>query len=146
MEKWRTAEDIAAAHDRLAATLADWRPPYAHGVGLIPADARAPSADHFSVVNVGPESLPGVVMAEVTGYRSGTAAFPLDRDELECAIRRLAPAEACAEHPHPNLWTWRDRYLPALSADPNARLVAVFVATADPGTDEVAEIAAFRGR
>lgn len=144
MEAWPTAEDLAAAHDRLAATLPDWRPPYAHGVGFIPADAGMPSADHFPVVNVGPKSLPGVVMAEVTGYRGGTAAFALGRDELERAIRRLAPAEAYAEHPHPNLWTWRDHYLPALSADPNARLVAVFLATAEDGIDEAAEIAAFR--
>lgn len=144
MEKWLTAQDIAAAHDRFAARLADWCPPYAHGVGLIPADARTPSADHFSVVNVGPGSLPGVVMAEVTGYRGGTAAYTLGRAELERAIDQLTPAEACTEHPHPNLWTWRDTYLPALSADPRARLVAVFVATAETGIDEGAEVTAFR--
>lgn len=144
MEQWRTAQEIAAAHDRLSATLQDWRPPYAHGVGLIPADAYTPSADHFPVVNVGPKSLPGVVMAEVTGYRRGTASFPLGRDELERAISGLAPAEAFTEHPHPNLWSWRDHYLPALTADPNTRLVAVFLATATACGDEVAEIAAFR--
>jgi hypothetical protein len=144
MEKWRTAQDLTAAHDRLAATLPDWRAPYAHGVGLIPADAGTASADHFPVVNVGTKSLPGVVMAEVTGYRSGTVSLPLGRDQLERAIRLLTPAEACTEHPHPNLWTWRDHYLPALTADPKARLVAVFVATAEAGIDEVVEVAAFR--
>lgn len=144
MEQWRTAQDIAAEHDRLAATLSDWHPPYAHGVGLIPGDAPTPSAEHFQVVNVGRISLPGVVMADVTGYRRGTTSLTLDRDELERAITQLAPAEAFAEHPHPNLWTWRDRYLPALTADPTARLVAVFLATEEVGGDETAEVTAFR--
>ena len=143
MQQWCTAEDIAAEHDRLASTLNDWHPPYAHGVGLIPGDAPGPAPHHFQVVNVGPNSLPGVVMAAVTGYRRGTASFTLDRDQLERAIKQLAPAEALTEHPHPNLWTWRDRYLPALTTDPNARLVAVFLAT-EVDSDEPAEVAAFR--
>jgi hypothetical protein len=144
MEQWRTAEDIAAEHDRLAATLNDWHPPYAHGVGLIPGDAATPSADHFHVVNVGRSSLPGVVMADVTGYRRGNASFTLRRVELERAIRQLAPAEAFTEHPHPNLWAWRDRYLPALTTDPHPRLVAVFLATEEASSGETAEVAAFR--
>jgi len=143
MEQWRTAEDIAAEHDRLAATLNDWHPPYAHGVGLIPGGAF-PSADHFQVVNVGRNSLPGVVMADVTGYRRENASFALRQVELERAIRQLAPAEAFTEHPHPNLWTWRDLYLPALTTDPHARLVAVFLATEEVGRGEPAEVAAFR--
>jgi len=83
-------------------------------------------------------------MADVTGYRRGTASITLRRDELERAIRQLAPAEAFTEHPHPNLWTWRDRYLPALTADRNARLVAVFLATEEVTSHEAAEVAAFR--
>lgn len=141
--QWRTAEEIAAEHDRLAATLLDWHPPCAHGVGLIPGDAATPAAGHFHVVNVGPSSLPGVIMADVTGYRRGSASFPITRPDLERAILQLAPAEAFTEHPHPNLWTWRDRYLPALAADSKARLVAVFLG-ADGPSDDTAEVAAFR--
>lgn len=144
MEQWRTAQDIAAAHDRFAATLPGWHPPYAHGVGLIPPDAWTPCADHFPVVNVGPKSLPGVVLADVIGYRSGTQALSVGRDQLERAIRQLAPAEAFTEHPHPNLWTWRDHYLPALTADPKTELVAVFLATAEAAGEEAPAVAAFR--
>ncbi|MCV7226964.1 hypothetical protein [Mycolicibacterium komossense] len=147
MQQWHTAEEIAAEHDRLAGTLHGWHPPYAHGVGFIPADAPGPLAEHFQVVNVvdaGQHSLPGVVMADVTGYRRGTASYTLGRGELERAIRQLAPAEALTDHPHPNLWTWRDRYLPALATDPNARLIAVFLATKEVSDDEAAEVAAFR--
>ncbi|MEE6167472.1 MULTISPECIES: hypothetical protein [unclassified Mycolicibacterium] len=144
MDQWCTAEDIAAEHDRLAATLADWHPPYAHGVGLVPGDARVASPEHFQVVNIGQKSLPGVIIADVTGYRRGTRSYALSRRELERAIKQLAPAEAFAGHPHPNLWTWRDRYLPALTRDGNARLVAVFLATEEATEDEAAEVAAFR--
>lgn len=144
MERWSTAEEIAAEHDRLAATLNGWYAPHAHGVGLIPSDAAAPAAEHFQVVNVGPSSLPGVVMADVTGYRRGTASFAISRDDLARAVTKLAPAEAFSAHPHPNLWTWRDRYLPVVAADPKARLVAVFVATKHAVDDEAAEITAFR--
>lgn len=143
VKQWRTADEIAAEHDRLAATLVDWHPPRAHGVGLIPGDAPTPAAGHFHVVNVGPSSLPGVVMADVTGYRCGSASFSMTQLDLERAILQLAPAEAFTEHPHPNLWTWRDRYLPAMAADSTARLVAVFLGDDGPSGD-TAEVAAFR--
>ena len=143
VRQWRSAEEIAGEHDRLAATLVDWRPPYAHGVGLIPGDATTPTAGHFHVVNTGPSSLPGVIMAAVTGYRRGSTSFPITQPDLERAIRQLAPAEAFAEHPHPNLWAWRDRYLPTLAADSTARLVAVFLGEDGP-SDETAEVEAFR--
>lgn len=82
-------------------------------------------------------------MADVTGYRRGNASFPITQADLERAILQLAPAEAFTEHPHPNLWTWRDRYLPAMAADSRARLVAVFLGDDGPSGD-TAEVAAFR--
>jgi hypothetical protein len=125
MEQWRTVEELAAARERFAATILGWRAPVAHGVALIPVGAQ-PSPEHFAHVNTENHQLPAVVAATVLGYTSGTRTIEVDRGALEAIIAKLAPAEACPV-PHPNLWTWRDRYLPALSDDPDARLVYVFV-------------------
>ena len=108
---------------------------------MIPSGTE-PAAEHFAHVNTQDHQLPAVVAATVLGYSSGTRMIRVDRTTLETIIEKLAPAEACPI-PHPNLWTWRDRYLPALNDDPGARLVYVFVGDLD---DPVAgpEDAAFR--
>jgi len=141
MEQWRTVEELVEARERFGATIAGWRAPVAHGVALIPSGAQ-PAAEHFAHVNTQDHQLPAVVAATVLGYRSGTRTIEFDRHALETIIDKLTPAEACPI-PHPNLWTWRDRYLPSLSDDPDARLVYVFVGDLD---DPVAgpEDAAFR--
>lgn len=144
MEQLRNAQEIAAARRRLVATFDGWEPPYAHGVALIPGGASGPAPAHFARVNREPETLHCAALAEVTGHRSGTAAYELTRSDLQCAIAILEPAEAFVEHQHPNLWTWRDRYLPALDGDPGARLVAVFLGSAEIGAGEAPEIQAFR--
>jgi hypothetical protein len=127
-EQWPTLDDLVAARERFAAAIPGWRWPAAHGVGLIPSGAE-PAPVHFPLTNTD-HKLPGVALATVLGHRSGTAVLDLDRAQLEAAIALLRPAEACPV-PHPNLWTWRDRYLPALDADPGARLVAVYLGDLD---------------
>ncbi|MFD7074861.1 inositol monophosphatase family protein [Nocardioides sp. NPDC059952] len=66
-------------------------------------------------------------MATVVGHKRGTAAYRLTRQQLERAIELISPAEAYVDYDHPNLWTWRDRLRPALTEDPEAEVVAVFI-------------------
>ena len=81
------------------------------------------------------DPLIGLVAAAMLGYRRGSCVIDITRAQLEAIIEMLAPAEACTEVPHPNLWLWRDTFLPALDVDPDARLVAVFIETLDAPLD-----------
>lgn len=140
MAHWVRADQVTAARDAFELAIDGWERPVAHGVGLVPSDARGPLPEHFPLVNAGAHPLPGVVVAHVVGHTSGTAAYRLTRAQLERAVAMLEPAEACEVYQHPNLWTWRDTYLPALDADPGAMLVAVFLGDAperapDPALD-----------
>lgn len=147
MARWVTADEITAAREAFELAIDGWVRPAAHGVGLVPSGASGPQPEHFPLVNSGEHPLPGVVVAHVVGYAHGTAAFPLSRTQLERAVAMLSPAEACDVYRHPNLWTWRDTYLPRLDTDPGARLVAVFLAPGDaPSTVEGTDpaVAAFR--
>lgn len=141
MEQWSTNEELAAARDRFAVAIPGWKQPVAHGVGLIPSGAD-PSPEHFPIPNAGEHMLVAVAAATALGYSSGTRVIEVDRADLERAIELLSPAEA-AQMPHPNLWLWRDTYLPALDADPEARVVAVFIGDLDDPISGPAD-AAFR--
>ncbi|MGH3350966.1 MAG: inositol monophosphatase family protein [Nocardioides sp.] len=143
MEQWQTPAEIVAARGRFEKQIEGWVPPAAHGVGLVPSTAPAPSAEHFPVVNAYGHRLPAVVVATVVGHRGGTAAYRLTRQDLERAIELITPAEAYVEYDHPNLWTWRDTFLPAIDADPEAEVVAVFIGDA-PETIPDPAIDAFR--
>nr|WP_206444538.1 inositol monophosphatase family protein [Nocardioides sp. KC13] len=81
-------------------------------------------------------------MATVVGHKSGTAAYRLSKEQLERAIELISPAEAYTDYDHPNLWTWRDRLLPALTEDPEAEVVAVFIGEQETAHDPA--IDAFR--
>ncbi len=147
--RWVTADEITAARDAFELAIDGWRRPRAHGVGLVPSDAPSPRPEHFPLVNSREHMLPGVVVAHVVGHARGTAAYRLTRVGLERAVAMLAPAEACDVYPHPNLWTWRDTYLPSLDSDPDATLVAVFLDDEDDEDDATTvpdpAVAAFRG-
>ena len=140
MERWQTLEEILTARARFEKAIEGWVPPTAHGVGLVPPTTRIPEAAHFPLVNAYGHRLPAAVVATVVGHRGGTAAYRLTREDLERAIELITPAEAYVEYDHPNLWTWRDTFLPALTADPHAEVVAVFIGeepeiTPDPAID-----------
>ncbi|AEI12252.1 hypothetical protein [Cellulomonas gilvus] len=127
MDRWETAEQVLGARRELETAIPGWRPPAAHGVGLVPSAAPGPAPEHFALLNTWEHRLPGVVVATVVGHVGGTASYLLSRAELERAVALLAPAEACDRWEHPNLRTWRDTYLPTLDHDPDAHVVAVFV-------------------
>lgn|GEM_PF-601512 len=137
-EAWSTTAEIVAARERFEREIDGWVPPRAHGTALVPAGADRVLAEHFRVVNAGDHRLPAVVLAGVVGHRRGTAVHDVPRDRLAIAVRRLAPAEPYPGG-HPNLWTWRDVYLPALDADPGSRVVAVYLGAGDAGDDEPGE-------
>lgn len=133
-------DEILAARARFESAINGWAPPAAHGVGLVPSTESIPAADHFPLVNAYGHRLPAVVMATVVGHTGGTAAYRLTRRDLERAIELLSPAEAYVGYDHPNLWRWRDELLPALTADPEAEVVAVFIgdepeSSPDPAVD-----------
>lgn len=134
METWGTLDEIIAARSRIAADLPGWTQPEGQGIGLIPSGS-APLPEHFPVANTVQHVLPGLVAAAILGYRRGSCVIDITRAQLEAIIEMLAPAEACTEVPHPNLWLWRDTFLPALDVDPDARLVAVFIETLDAPLD-----------
>ena len=103
-EEWRTVEQVLAKQAKFEAALGgSWRRPAAYGI--------AHEVDGQIVVNrlnVGGEHpLPAVVLATVSGYRSGVRAVPMTAVDLDQAITLLEPAEACAAWDHPNLWAWR---------------------------------------
>ncbi|NYI76135.1 inositol monophosphatase family protein [Nocardioides panzhihuensis] len=140
MDRWKTMDEILAARARFESAIKGWAPPAAHGVGIVPSTASAPAAEHFPLVNAYGHRLPAVVMATVVGHTGGTAAYRLTRQELERAIELLSPAEAYVGYDHPNLWRWRDKLLPALTANPEAEVVAVFIgdepeSSSDPAID-----------
>lgn len=141
-ERWETPEQIDAAREAFKARIAGWADPEAHGIGFVPS-GEEPAAEHFPLVNVREHMLPAVVAATVTGYSSGTAAYQLPRETLAEGIGLLEPAEACLDFEHPNLWWWRDVLLPALEADPGARVYAVFLGPDAAGSADPA-VAAFR--
>lgn len=120
-------DEILAARTRFETAIEGWTPPQAHGVGLRPSTAATHEPEHFPLVNAYGHRLPAVVMATVVGHKNGTAAYRLSKEQLERAIELISPAEAYTDYDHPNLWTWRDRLLPALTEDPEAEVVAVFI-------------------
>ncbi|WP_256328682.1 inositol monophosphatase family protein [Nocardioides sp. YR527] len=127
MDQWKTMDDILAARTRFETAIDGWAPPAAHGVGLRPSAAPDHQPEHFPLVNAYGHRLPAVVIATVVGHTAGTAAYRLTREELERAIELISPAEAYLDYDHPNLGSWRDRILPALTEDPEAEVVAVFI-------------------
>ncbi|WP_328531900.1 inositol monophosphatase family protein [Nocardioides sp. NBC_00368] len=127
MDQWKTMDEILAARTRFETAIDGWAPPNAHGVGLRPSTATGHEPEHFPLVNAYGHRLPAVVIATVVGHTSGTAAYRLTREQLERAIELISPAEAYVDYDHPNLWSWRDRILPALTEDPEAEVVAVFI-------------------
>lgn len=135
-------DEILAARTRWESAIDGWTPPAAHGVGLVPSTASA-APEHFPLVNAYGHRLPAVVMATVVGHTSGTAAYRLSREELEQAIELISPAEAYTDYDHPNLWSWRDKLLPALTEDPEAEVIAVFIGD-EPEADQDPAIDAFR--
>lgn len=133
-------DEILAARTRFESAIEGWTPPNAHGVGLRPSTAADHEPEHFPLVNAYGHRLPAVVIATVVGHRRGTAAYRLTRQELERAIELISPAEAYVDYDHPNVRSWRDRILPALTEDPAAEVVAVFIgdepeASPDPAID-----------
>lgn len=120
-------DEILAARTRFETAIDGWTPPQAHGVGLRPSTATTHEPEHFPLVNAYGHRLPAVVIATVVGHTSGTAAYRMTREQLERAIELISPAEAYVDYDHPNLWSWRDRILPALTEDPEAEVVAVFI-------------------
>ncbi|MBG6097739.1 inositol monophosphatase family protein [Nocardioides sp. WG-D5] len=127
MTQWKTMDEILAARTRFETAIDGWTPPQAHGVGLRPSTATTHEPEHFPLVNAYGHRFPAVVIATVVGHTSGTAAYRMTREQLERAIELISPAEAYVDYDHPNLWSWRDRILPALTEDPEAEVVAVFI-------------------
>ncbi|MDI1462700.1 hypothetical protein QEZ54_17130 [Catellatospora sp. KI3] len=101
-EQWRTVEDINAARRQREDAIAGYEPPAAFSLGRLVADRV-----EFAYVNVGIGLLPAVIVAGVCGHVSGSAAYRLTVGQFDAALAELAPAEACTDLPHPNLWSWR---------------------------------------
>lgn len=93
-ERWETVEAINAARAAMEQRLG-WEQPAAWG--LLTPDGAVVRA------NVRGGYLPGVAVATVVGYRSGTGSYPLPAAAIAEAIAMVEPGEACTDIPHPNL-------------------------------------------
>jgi hypothetical protein len=119
LDEWGTVAGLAAIKERLTAQIDGYRAPAGWAV-LLDGEvehANAPGGAH---------GLAAVVLATVLKHDGSTATLPMTRQQLDEAITALAPAEACADLPHPNLAAWRrirERFDGA-----GGELVAVFVA------------------
>ena len=127
-ERWVTAAEVIAARDRLELALGGWQRPAAYAIAT-----GSPEEVVFWRVNVGDHPLPAVVLATVTGYRGGPASHQLSAAALDEAIAMLAPAEACTEYDHPNLFAWR--HLRAELDDNGYAMVVFLGALTDSSTD-----------
>jgi hypothetical protein len=129
-ERWTTAEEIAAARERMEAAIEGYERPAAFALGLAGEDGAA-AGDVFPRVNSGANFLPAVVLATVCGHVRGTATYVLGEQGLQRAIDLLAPAEACTELDHPNLAAWR-QVRAAMADRPGAQAVGVFLGDLEP--------------
>ena len=124
-ERWETREEVLAARLRYESAIPGWKCPRLYGVGV----RRQREAIWFPFICHGDHPLPAVIMATLCGHRSGSASYELTVGQLDDAIKRLAPAEACKDWDHPNLAAWRE-IRTCLDAHPQWTVVAVF--DADP--------------
>ena len=129
-ERWTTAEEIAAARERMEAAIDGYERPAAYALGLAGEDGAA-AGDVFPLVNSGANFLPAVVLATVCGHVRGTATYVLDDQRLQRAIGLLAPAEGCTDYEHPNLVAWR-QVRAELANQPSAEVIAVFLGDLAP--------------
>lgn len=127
-ERWVTGAEVIAARDRLEQALGGWQRPAAYAIAT-----GTPDDVVFWRVNVGDHPLPAVVLATVTGYRGGPASYRLSAAVLDEAIAMLAPAEACTEYDHPNLFAWR--HLRA-ELDDNGYATVVFLGALTDRSDD----------
>jgi uncharacterized protein len=136
VERWVTAEEVASARERLIAAMPGFELPVAYTLARVEPDGFV-----FAHVNEvgGTHALPGVVLATVSGYRSGNATVPFTSAEVAAAIELLKPAEACAAFEHPNLWSW---VALLAESDDDAEFVAVFISdlAAAPTTESEAAL------
>jgi len=108
VDAWRTIDDLRAARSRFEAEVSGYVRPAAYGVGIASISRGGTVLDTwFPHVNTDAHPLPAAVLANVCGYRDATSTFELSVEELVQAVTLLAPAEACEDVDHPNLWTWR---------------------------------------
>jgi hypothetical protein len=129
-ERWTTAEEIAAARERMEAAIGGYERPAAYALGLAGEDGAA-VGEVFPLVNRGANFLPAVVLATVCGHVRGTATYVLDEQRLQRAIDLLAPAEACTDYEHPNLVAWR-QVRAEMANQPSAQVIAVFLGDLEP--------------
>lgn len=119
-DRWTTRESLLAAKQRMIDAMPGYAQPAAYSVARRDGDALV-----YGHVNErgGSHQLPAVVLATVSGYRNGDATITLSCEQFAEAVRLLAPAGACLEFDHPNLWSWQ----PLLSAaSPDASFVVFF--------------------
>ncbi|MBV1852771.1 hypothetical protein [Catellatospora tritici] len=127
-EQWRTVEDINAARRQREDAIPGYEPPAAFGLGQLVGDRV-----EFAHVNVGSGLLPAVVVAALCGHVAGSASHQLTPAQLDAALAELAPAEACTDLPHHNLWGWRKLRDTLSDGD---RLVAVYADDLSASSDD----------
>ena len=124
--EWRTVDELQAGKRAIVESMPGWSEPAAYALGVRTGDREI----DFRVTNHrGTHDLPGIVLAHVLGYRTGTRSYILDLATFDVAIAELEPAGACDAYDHPNLWAWQQLRAEIETGDVprSAEIVAVFI-------------------
>lgn len=101
----RTISDAVAA---IEARLDGYQAPAAYGVGVATLSPEGRILDvRFPVVNLVESWGTMAVLAEATGYRSGTETYELSAEQLAGAISALEALAAGSPGPHANIDAWK---------------------------------------
>lgn len=99
--------ELTEASAALEAGLEGYQPPAAFGVGVATVGPSGTILDvAFPQVNCQEAWATAAVLAEATGYRTGTETYRLDVTSFDDAISALADM-ATGDGPHPNLAAWQ---------------------------------------
>ena len=116
-----TVEGIQDAMRSVGLALEGFVPPTLHGSGVLTPGG----AVQVEMVNKAGHDFPAMLLAALCDYRSGERAIEMSVDQVERAVKAMAPAEACSAYQHPNIAAWR-RIASHVRGSPGSAAVAVF--------------------
>lgn len=130
-----TVEGIHEAIDALNKKLSNFTPPLYHGSGVMSLDGEI----HIEISNQSGHDFPAMLLAAICGYREGDHIYTFAVDQLELAIRLMAPAEKCRAFQHPNIAAWR-RIVKTVEASESEQAIVFFIENEDVGHEVLSAI------
>ncbi len=101
---YTTRKCFTAVFDQIVAAAPDLKSPTSYGVGVKRAGS---TVNEWPFVNSTPDhQFPGLILALVTGWRSGEAEIPITTSILDAAIALCTPGATASLFAHPDLTAW----------------------------------------